>query len=233
MDDIQFLSGKDKVQEELFHLFNIFYDKNRQVIFSSDKHPNYILGLEDRLKSRLSQGMIIDVSKPEYESRVAILQSKAKEHGLSISFEVVNFIASNVEGNIRELEGIFNTLLAQIQTKGREPNIQEIKNLIKNNIKPKKHVSVDEIIETIAHFYNLDKSLIYEKTRRKEIVRARQVAMFLLREDFSISFPLIGRKMGGRDHTTVIHSCDKIKEEMETDAGLAQELEQIRAMLAT
>ncbi len=232
MDDIQFLSGKDKVQEELFHLFNIFYDKNRQVIFSSDKHPNYIVGLEDRLKSRLSQGMIIDVSKPEYESRVAILQSKAKEQGLVISHEVLNFIASNVEGNIRELEGIFNTLLAQIQTKGREPNIQEVKTLIKNNIKPKKNVSVDEIIDTIAHFYNLDKELIYEKTRRKEIVRARQVAMFLLREDFNISFPLIGRKMGGRDHTTVIHSCDKIKHEMETDTELAQEIEQIRAMLA-
>lgn len=232
MDDIQFLSGKDKVQEELFHLFNIFYDKNRQVIFSSDKHPNYIVGLEDRLKSRLSQGMIIDVSKPEYESRVAILQSKAKEQGLTISHEVLNFIASNVEGNIRELEGIFNTLLAQIQTKGREPNIQEVKMLIKNNIKPKKNVSVDEIIDTIAHFYNLDKELIYEKTRRKEIVRARQVAMFLLREDFNISFPLIGRKMGGRDHTTVIHSCEKIKHEVDTDTELAQELEQIRAMLA-
>lgn len=232
MDDIQFLSGKDKVQEELFHLFNIFYDKNRQVIFSSDKHPNYIVGLEDRLKSRLSQGMIIDVAKPEYESRVAILQSKAQENGLSISHEVLNFIASNVEGNIRELEGIFNTLLAQINSKGREPNIQEVKLLIKNNIKPKKIVSVDEIIDTIAHFYNLDKELIYEKTRRKEIVRARQVAMFLLREDFNISFPLIGRKMGGRDHTTVIHSCDKIKNDMETDVELAQELEQIRAMLS-
>jgi chromosomal replication initiator protein len=176
--------------------------------------------------------MIIDVSKPEYESRVAILQSKAKEQGLTISHEVLNFIASNVEGNIRELEGIFNTLLAQIQTKGREPNIQEVKMLIKNNIKPKKNVSVDEIIDTIAHFYNLDKELIYEKTRRKEIVRARQVAMFLLREDFNISFPLIGRKMGGRDHTTVIHSCEKIKHEVETDQELAQELEQIRAMLA-
>lgn len=232
MDDIQFLSGRDKAQFELFNLFNIFYDKNRQVIFSSDKHPNYILGLEDRLKSRLSQGMIIDVSKPEYESRVAILQSKAKEQGLFISHEVINFIASNVEGNIRELEGIFNTLLAQINTKGREPNIQEVKLLIKNNIKPKKNVSVDEIIETIAHFYNLDKELIYEKTRRKEIVRARQVVMFLLREDFNISFPLIGRKLGGRDHTTVIHSCEKIKLEVQTDAELAQELEQIRAMLS-
>lgn len=232
MDDIQFLSGKDKVQEELFHLFNIFYDKNRQVIFSSDKHPNYILGLEDRLKSRLSQGMIIDVSKPEYESRVAILQAKMKEHGLTISHEVLNFIASNVEGNIRELEGIFNTLLAQINTKGREPNIQEVKMLIKNNIKPKKNVSMDEIVETIAHFYNIDKELIYEKTRRKEIVRARQVTMYLLREDFNISFPLIGRKLGGRDHTTVIHSCDKIKKEVVVDTELAQELEQIRSMLA-
>lgn len=232
MDDIQFLSGRDKVQEELFHLFNIFYDKNRQVIFSSDKHPNYILGLEDRLKSRLSQGMIIDISKPEYESRVAILQSKMKEQGLTISHEVIHFIASNVEGNIRELEGIFNTLLAQIQTKGREPNIQEVKTLIKNNIKPKKHVSMDDIIKTIAQFYSLDKELIYEKTRRKEIVRARQVAMFLLREDFNISFPLIGRKMGGRDHTTVIHSCEKIKGDIEIDTELAQEIEQIRAMLA-
>lgn len=233
MDDIQFLSGKDKVQEELFHLFNLFYDKNRQVIFSSDKHPNFIIGLHDRLKSRLSQGMIIDVSKPEYESRFAILQAKSRDHSISISHEILDFIAKNVEGNIRELEGIFNTLMAQMDSKHRELNIQEVKLLIKNNIKPKKNVSIEDIIKTIAHFYTLDEALIYEKTRRKEIVRARQVAMYLLREDYSISFPLIGRKMGGRDHTTVIHSCEKVKEEVETDLGLAQELEQIRAMLTT
>lgn len=233
MDDIQFLSGKDKTQEELFHLFNVFFDKGRQVIFSSDKHPNYITGLEDRLKSRLSQGMIIDISKPEYESRVAILNAKTREMGITISPEIVDFIAMHVEGNIRELEGIFNTLTAQMDAKKRELNIQEVKLLIKNNIKPKKNVSIEDIIKTISHFYNLDESLIYEKTRRKEIVRARQVAMYLLREDFNISFPLIGRKMGGRDHTTVIHSCDKIKEELETDTELAQEIEQIRAMLST
>lgn len=233
MDDIQFLSGKDKVQEELFHLFNLFYEKNRQVIFSSDKHPNYIIGLHDRLKSRLSQGMIIDISKPEYESRMAILQSKTHENQLFISHEVLHYIAEHVEGNIRELEGIFNTLTAQMDVKKRELNIQEVKLLIKNNIKPKKNVSVEDIIKTIAHFYNLDEALIYEKTRRKEIVRARQVSMYLLREDYNISFPLIGRKMGGRDHTTVIHSCDKIKEDLETDTGLVQELEQIRAMLST
>lgn len=233
MDDIQFLSGKDKVQEELFHLFNIFYDKNRQVIFSSDKHPNYILGLEDRLKSRFSQGMIIDISKPEYESRVAILQAKCKDFGITVSHEVLDFIAAHVEGNIRELEGIFNTLMVQISSKHRDLTVAEVKLLIKNNIKPKKNVSTEEIIKTISHFYNLDESLIYEKTRRKEIVRARQVAMYLLREDFNISFPLIGRKMGGRDHTTVIHSCEKIKHDIETDVELAQEVEQIRAMLST
>jgi chromosomal replication initiator protein len=232
MDDIQFLSGRDKTQEELFHLFNIFFDKGRQVIFSSDKHPNYIMGLEDRLKSRLSQGMIIDISKPEYESRIAILQSKSRDHQVVISPEVLDFIATHVEGNIRELEGIFNTLLMQIQAKKRDLALAEVKSLIKNNIKPKKNVSIEDIIKTIAHFYNLEDSLIYEKTRRKEIVHARQVSMFLLREDFNISFPLIGRKLGGRDHTTVIHSCDKVKRELETDAGLAQEIEQLRAMLS-
>lgn len=232
MDDIQFLSGKDKVQEELFHLFNIFFDKKRQVIFSSDKHPNFIVGLEDRLKSRLSQGMIIDISKPEYESRVAILKAKAHEFQKTIAPEILEFIAAHVEGNIRELEGIFNNLTLQLDSKGREPNIQEIKMLIKNNIKPKKNVSIEEIIKIIARFYQLDDSLIYEKTRRKEIVRARQVVMFLLREDFNISFPLIGRKLGGRDHTTVIHSCEKIKHDLETDPELGQEIEQIRSMLS-
>lgn len=232
LDDIQFLSGKDKTQYELFELFNSFYDKHKQIIFSSDKHPNYIQGLEERMKSRLSHGMVIDISKPEYESRVAILQAKAHENNLSISHEILDFIAAHVEGNIRELEGIFNSLMMQIQTKNREMNIAEIKSLIKNNIKPKKNVSIEDIIKTIAHFYNLDEALIYEKTRRKEIVRARQVAMYLLREDFNISFPLIGRKMGGRDHTTVIHSCDKVKQDVETDTELNQEIEQIRAMLS-
>ncbi len=232
LDDIQFLSGKDKTQYELFELFNSFYDKHKQIIFSSDKHPNYIQGLEERMKSRLSHGMVIDISKPEYESRVAILQAKAHENNLSISHEILDFIAAHVEGNIRELEGIFNSLMMQIQTKNREMNIVEIKSLIKNNIKPKKNVSIEDIIKTIAHFYNLDEALIYEKTRRKEIVRARQVAMYLLREDFNISFPLIGRKMGGRDHTTVIHSCDKVKHDIKTDTELNQEIEQIRAMLS-
>ena len=188
---------------------------------------------QDRLKSRLSQGMIIDISKPEYESRVAILQAKALENGLNLPPDVVDYIAQHVEGNIRELEGIFNSLTVAMQAKKRDLDVNEVKALIKNNIKPKKNVSIEEIIKTIAHFYNLTEELIYEKTRRKEIVRARQIAMYLLREDFNISFPLIGRKMGGRDHTTVIHSCEKVKADLLTDPEIGQEVEQLRAMLST
>jgi chromosomal replication initiator protein len=231
MDDVQFLSGKEKTQDELFHLFNILYDARKQILFSSDKHPNYIPGLEDRLKSRFSAGMIVDISRPEYESRLAILQTKADEQGFDIPRETIEFITKNVDGNVRELEGILNSLVCQAQLKQRNLSNQEIKNLIKNNIKPKKSVSVEAVVKTIADFYNIKPESIYEKTRRKEIVRSRQITMYILREDFNISFPLIGRKLGGRDHTTVIHSCAKVKDDMEQDPNLAQEVEQLRTML--
>ena len=233
MDDIQFFSGKDKVQEELFHLFNILHEKNKQIIFSSDKHPNYIIGLEDRLKSRYSAGMIIDIARPEYESRIAILQAKLKQNNFVLSEESLDYIASHVEGNIRELEGIINTLIMQIELRKRELNIQEIKLLIKNNIKPKKNISLEDIVKVVAHFYNLEESSMYEKNRRKEIVEARQVAMYILREDYNISFPHIGKKLGGRDHTTVMHSYEKVTRELTEDPNLIHDIEQIRAMLQT
>lgn len=233
MDDIQFFSGKDKVQEELFHLFNILHEKNKQIIFSSDKHPNYIIGLEDRLKSRFSAGMIIDIARPEYESRIAILQAKLKQNNFILSEESLDYIASHVEGNIRELEGIINTLIMQIELRKRELNIQEIKLLIKNNIKPKKNISLEDIVKVVAHFYNLEEFAMYEKNRRKEIVEARQVAMYILREDYNISFPHIGKKLGGRDHTTVMHSYEKITRELTEDPNLIHDIEQIRAMLQT
>lgn len=233
MDDIQFFSGKDKVQEELFHLFNILHEKNKQIIFSSDKHPNYIIGLEDRLKSRFSAGMIIDIARPEYESRIAILQAKLGLHNFSLSDESLDYIASHVEGNIRELEGIINNLIMQMELRKRDLNVQEIKLMIKNNIKPKKNISLEEIVKVVAHFYNLEEQLMYDKNRRKEIVEARQVAMYILREDYSISFPHIGKKLGGRDHTTVMHSYEKITNELIKDPNLVHDIEQIRAMLQT
>jgi chromosomal replication initiator protein len=230
MDDIQFFSNKEKTQEELFHLFNNLYDDNKQIIFSSDKHPNYIQNLEERLKSRFSAGMIIDIPHPDQESRAAILRAKAKMQNFDLNPEIIEYLASTIDGNIREIEGVLNSVIMQSQLKGRELNLNDIKNLIKNNAKPKKAVSVKDIIKTIADFYNIDESSIYEKTRRKEVVRPRQLIMYILREEFDVSYPSIGQKLGGRDHTTVIHSCEKIKNELKTNHILAQELKQIRSM---
>ncbi len=231
MDDIQFLSKKEKTQEELFHLFNTLYDNNKQIVFSSDQHPNFIPGLEDRLKSRFNQGMIVDIPQPDHESRIAILKSKIDRSEINIPEEIVNYLAQTIEGNIRELEGAVNSVICHTQLKGRDLSFNEIKDLIKNSSKPKKMVSVNELIKIISEFYNIEEKNICEKTRRKEIVRPRQIIMYILREDFSISYPTIGEKLGGRDHTTVIHSCEKIKKEMETDTTLSQQISQIRAML--
>lgn len=231
MDDIQFFSGKEKLQEELFHLFNILYDKGKQIIFSSDKHPNYIIGLEDRLRSRFSAGMIVDITRPDYESRSALLKTKATEKNIPISEEVVDYIATNLEGNIRELEGVLNAIIIQTDLRNRKLNINEVKNLIKNNVKPKKHLALEEIIKIIAGFYSLDPELIYEKTRKKEIVNIRQITMYMLREYFNISYPAIGKEIGGRDHTTVIHSYEKIKKRLKDDPSLVQEIEQLCSIL--
>ncbi len=231
MDDIQFLSKKEKTQEELFHLFNTLYDNNKQIVFSSDQHPNFIPGLEDRLKSRFNQGMIVDIPQPDHESRVAILRSKIDRSEINLPDDVVNYLAQTIEGNIRELEGAINSVICHTQLKGRDLSFNEIKDLIKNSSKPKKMVSVNELIKIISEFYNIEEKTICEKTRRKEIVRPRQIIMYILREDFNISYPTIGEKLGGRDHTTVIHSCEKIKKEMETDNTLSQQISQIRAML--
>lgn len=230
IDDVQFFSGKERTQEELFHLFNELYNNNKQIIFSSDKHPTYIPNLEDRLKSRFSAGMTVDVSLPEYESRLAILKTKAADNDFAPPQEIIEYVASLVQGNIRELEGALNSIICQSQLKNRDLNLQEVKALIKNNVKQKKSISIKEVIKIISDFYGVEEDNIYEKTRRKDIVKPRQVAMYLLREDFSVSFPSIGQKMGGRDHTTVIHSCDKVKNDLKTDSMLTQEIEQIRAL---
>lgn len=231
MDDIQFLSGKEKTQEELFHLFNTLYENNKQIIFSSDKHPNYIHGLESRLKSRFGAGMIVDITAPEYESRIAIIHRKAQSSNFTMNDDCVAFIAESLECSIRELEGIINSIICQSRLKNRELLLNELKLLIKNNVIPKKTASVKDVIKIVSEFYNIEESTIYEKTRRKEIVKPRQIAMFILREDFQISFPTIGEKFGGRDHTTVIHSCEKIKEDIKDDPNLIREIEQIRALL--
>ena len=230
IDDIQFLGRMDKIQEEIFHTFNSFYENNKQIVFSSDKHPNFIPGLEERIRSRFSAGMTVDIKEPEYESRVAILKEKIKTRGVFLSDEIIEYVASSIQENVRELEGSLNSIVFQSQVKNKMLSLNEVKSLIKNSIKPKKNVSIKDVAKSVTDFYNLDEASIYEKTRRKEIVKARQIIMYILREDFNVSYPLIGQKLGGKDHTTVIHSFLKIKNDLKTDQNLNSELDQLRIM---
>lgn len=231
MDDIQFFAGKEKTQEELFHLFNALYDNNKQIIFSSDKSPHYIPNLEDRLKGRFAAGMIVDIPEPDHESRMAILKAKAHQNNFDLEENIADFVAGSVEGSIRDLEGILNSIIIQTQLRGKGLSLLDIKNLIKDNARPKKSVSAKDVVKRVAEFYEVDEESIYEKTRRKEIVKPRQLIMYILREDFHVSYPAIGHKLGNRDHTTVIHSCDKIRRDLKESADLVHELSQIRMLL--
>ena len=231
MDDVQFLANKEKTQEELFHLFNALHDNNKQIVFSSDIHPALLSGLEERLQSRFAQGMIVDIPAPDMESRAAILRAKSAQNGITLAEDVVDHLANTIEGNIRELEGALNTIMCQSQLLGRTLSLEEVKQIIKNSTRPRKTLAVSDVVDKVARYFDVDPSAIYEKTRRKEIVKPRQLIMYILREDFQVSYPAIGQKLGGRDHTTVIHSCEKIKNELKDDTDLEEEITQIRLLL--
>lgn len=231
MDDVQFLANKEKTQEELFHLFNALHDTNKQIVFSSDIHPALLSGLEERLQSRFAQGMIVDIPAPDMESRAAILRAKTAQNGLHLIEEVIEHLAHTIEGNIRELEGALNSIMCQSQLLGRTLSLDEVKQIIKNSTRPRKTLAVADVVDKIARYYDVEPSSIYEKTRRKEIVKPRQLIMYILREDFQVSYPAIGQKLGGRDHTTVIHSCEKIKHDLKGSSELEEEIAQIRLLL--
>ncbi len=231
MDDIQFLSKKEKMQEELFHLFNALYDNNKQIIFSSDRSPAAIPDIAERLRGRLASGMTIDIGEPDTESRIAIVRKKVAAHGIALAEDVIEYIATSVPGSIRELEGVINSVVCHAQVRGTPPDLAEIRQSLRSFSRPTKSVSIKNVVSKVAEFYGIDEESIYEKTRRKEVVRPRQVIMYILREDFSVSYPTIGTKLGGRDHTTVIHSCEKIKREVVDDTVLAKEIQDVRSLL--
>lgn len=231
VDDIQFFANKLKIQEEFFHIFNTLYERNNQVVFSSDKSPKQIVGLEERLRSRFEGGMMVDISPPEFEARLAILRAKAGIKGFPISDDVLELIASTVQENIRELEGALSSIIGQARIKGGVLSIQDIKEILKKNIKPLKTLTVGQVIKIIADFYSIDEKNLFKKTRKKEVVKPRQIAMYLLREDLNTSYPYIGQKFGQRDHTTVIHAYRKINELIKTDEKLKQEISDIRNLL--
>jgi len=226
IDDIQFIAHKERTQEEFFHTFNTLYENNKQVILSSDRPPRALEFIEERLKSRFEGGMLVDVGFPEYEMRVEILKTKAKEKKVPISDEVIQYIAGHIQHNIRELEGTLNILAAFYKRGGPEITIEKAKKHLDHIIKrPRRVVSLKKILKIAADFYDIAEKDILSQNRKREISHPRQVIMYLLRDELKYSYPLIGSKLGGRDHTTVIHACVKITEELKrNNEQLAEEL---------
>lgn len=232
IDDIQFISNRTSTQEEIFHTFNTMYQSNKQIIFSSDRPPRSIQNLEERLRSRFEGGMIADISEPDYETRLAILQSKtAEKEEYRPSLEILEHIAATVHSNIRELEGSLNSVVIRSKMKKRLLSLNEVKEILSKNAKPKRILSAQHIIRKVAQFYDIQEKFLFEKTRRKEVVKPRQISMYLLREDFNGSFPYIGQKFGGRDHTTAIHAYAKITNDLKINDRLKEEIKTIREQL--
>ncbi|MCX6738227.1 MAG: chromosomal replication initiator protein DnaA [Candidatus Parcubacteria bacterium] len=229
IDDIQFLAGKEKTQEEFFHLFNVLYEANKQIIISSDRPPKAISALEERLRSRFEGGMITDIGTPDFESRIAILKQKIQEKKTGISEEVLAYIASNIQKNVRELEGALKALAAWKQLHNQDIDLELAKKILKKTINPQpKGLNPQKIIAVVADFYNLKEKDLFISSRKKEIVKPRQIAMYFLREELKSSFPFIGKKFGGKDHTTAIYACEKISKEIMENEQLAGEITVIK-----
>jgi len=232
MDDIQFIARTEKMQEEFFHTFNSLYEKNKQIIISSDKPPKAIPTLEERLKSRFEGGMIADIGQPDVETRITILKIKAEVKKISIEDEVLRFVAEQIKTNIRELEGALNRIVINSKLTNSPITLENTKKLMaKVAFSPKKFTSAKKIIKTVAEFYDIDEKDITNRSRKKEFVKPRQVAMFLMRDELKSSYPYIGEKLGGRDHTTAIHSCEKITNEIKKDSQFEEEIKLIRDRL--
>jgi chromosomal replication initiator protein len=225
IDDVQFLAGKEKTQEEFFHTFNFLYQKNKQIILSSDRPPKAISTLEERLRSRFEGGMTADISQPDLETRMAILKHKAEEKKVAVPDSVINYIATKVQKNIRELEGALNRVIASVRLNGAEIDTDQIEKIINNIVSsPKKMTTYKNIIQAVAEFYDINTHELINRCRRKEVVYPRQIAMYLIRGELKKSFPFIGEKLGGRDHTTVMYACEKLNKEMEKNESLQQEI---------
>jgi chromosomal replication initiator protein len=226
IDDVQFLAGKEKTQEEFFHIFNYLSQFNRQIVLSSDRAPKAIPTLEERLRSRFEGGMIADISKPDFETRVAILRRKAGKEGLEITDEALRFIASNITNNIRELEGALNRVAASAQLTKSSITESFVSSVLSELIASgkKKGINYKHIIRAVSDFFDISPEDLTTKGRKKEVVKPRQIIMYLMRSELNYSYPGIGEKLGGRDHTTAIHAYEKIKKELEMNEKLQEEL---------
>lgn len=230
IDDVQFIAGKDRTQEEFFHTFNTLHQKESQMVFTADRPPSAIPGLEERLSSRFSWGMIADVAPPDLETRVAITEAKAHERNFKLEKEIAQYLAITFQRNIRELESALNKIIAHWELYNKPIDLNLVKEIVSNLASQTKKgiVSAKQLIKIVADFYELKIDDLVTGGRRKELSLPRQIAMYLLREDLECSYPMIGTEFGGRDHTTAMHAYHKIVKEVDSQGRIKQEVDMIR-----
>jgi chromosomal replication initiator protein len=233
IDDIQFLSNKEGTQEEFFHTFNTLYNSGKQIVISSDQPPKELKTLEDRLRSRFAWGFIVDITLPNFETRTAILDQKAEQMGITVSEEIKEFIAKNILSNIRDLEGALNRVFAYSKLSRKEISLELAKDALKDIIESvdKPDLSVEYIQKVVANYFNISTEDINGKKRSQNIVMPRQIAMYLCRKLLSNSMPKLGAAFGGRDHSTVIHGCNKIAELIESDSHIRDTVTEIERLI--
>ncbi len=229
MDDIQFIAKTEKMQEEFFHAFNALYEKNKQIIISSDRPPHAIATLEERLRSRFEGGMIADIGLPDFETRLLILKAKTEEKKIVIEDQILQHLADKIKTNVRELEGTLNRIIIAAQVSQAPLTLEYVKKVVSHHLNaPKKYVSVKKILKTVADFYEINEHDLMHRSRKKDVVKPRQIAMYLMRDELKLSYPSIGDRFGGRDHTTAIHSCEKIVHDLTINPELEDEIRMIK-----
>jgi chromosomal replication initiator protein len=234
IDDVQFISGKDSTQEEFFHTFNALVDQNRQIVISADKSPSDLEGLEERMRSRLGWGLVADIHPTTYELRLGILQAKAEQIGLDVPQKVMEFLAHKIVSNVRELEGALNRITAHTQLVRRDLTLEATQELLQDLLRAnERRVTIDEIQKRVAEHFNIKMAEMTSSRRARVVARPRQVAMYLAKQLTQRSLPEIGRKFGGRDHTTVMHAVRKIEELTRSDRALAEDVELLQRMLGS
>jgi len=233
IDDIQFIGGKEQTQEEFFHTFNELHQQGKQVVLTSDRPPKAIPSLEDRLRSRFEWGMIADISPPDLETRVAILQTKCQEKNFLLGENITQLIAETIQSNIRELEGVLNKIIAFHKLKNITPNLETVRSILSTfeNKNIKKTSTPREIIAEVAKYFDISIEDILGKSREKKLSFPRQIIMYILRKELKMSYPAIGSELGGRDHTTAMHAHTKISTEIENNLKLKQDIEMIKQRL--
>lgn len=233
VDDIQFIGGKTATEEEFFHTFNALYESNKQIIISSDRAPKFIPTLEERLRSRFEGGMIADIGYPDYELRCAIIKNKILEKKVGLGDEIINLIATKIQKNIRELEGVLSRIFFYQSRKNEPINIKTAEQIINEIVeRPIKNINPNQIIKAVSDFYEISPFDLINRSRKKEIAESRQIAMYLLRDVLKLSYPYIGRKLGKRDHTTAIYAYEKISQEINKNPNINQKILAIKELIS-